>query len=89
MADEKWGGAREGAGRKATGSKTRHYTVNLPIEVAEMLEKQAEQNNMSINKYLRHLIEIGGKYNNVSISGSYVDDSSLMITKEKKRRKTV
>ena len=53
MAEERRGGARPGSGRKATGAKTKHYTVNLPIEEAELLEKHAAQCNMSVNKYLR------------------------------------
>ena len=62
MAEEKRGGARPGSGRKATGAKTKHYTVNLPIEEAELLEKHAAQCNLSVNKYLRELIRKGGQY---------------------------
>lgn len=62
MAEEKRGGARPGSGRKATGAKTKHYTVNLPIEEAELLEKHAAERGMSVNKYLRELIRQGGQY---------------------------
>ena len=76
MAEEKRGGARPGSGRKATGAKTKHYTVNLPIEEAELLEKHAAQCNMSVNKYLRELIRRGGQYGNVHIVGGFVDDQN-------------
>ena len=62
MAEEKRGGARPGSGRKATGAKTKHYTVNLPIEEAELLEKHAAEVGFSVNKYLRELIRQGGQY---------------------------
>ena len=61
------GGARPGAGRKPTGVKTKCYTVTLPIEEAELLEKHAAQKNTTVNKYIRNLIREGGKYNNVFI----------------------
>lgn len=70
------GGARPGAGRKATGAKTKCYTITLPIEEAEELEKRAIQLNKSINKYLRDIIEASGQYGNVSVEGKQVDDSS-------------
>ena len=44
------GGARPGAGRKPTGVKTKCYTVTLPIEEAELLEKHAAQKNTTVNK---------------------------------------
>ena len=34
MSEDRRGGARPGSGRKPTGAKTKHYTVNLPIEEA-------------------------------------------------------
>ena len=68
------GGARPGAGRKATGAKTKCYTITLPIEEAEELEKRAAQLNKSINKYLRDIIEASGQYGNVSVEGKKVDD---------------
>lgn len=68
------GGARPGAGRKATGAKTKCYTITLPIEEAEELEKRAAQLNKSINKYLRDIIEASGQYGNVSVEGKMVDD---------------
>ena len=68
------GGARPGAGRKATGAKTKCYTITLPIEEAEELEKRAAQLNKSINKYLRDIIEASGQYGNVSVEGKIVDD---------------
>ncbi len=78
------GGARPGAGRKATGAKTKCYTITLPIEEAEELEKRAAQLNKSINRYLRDIIEASGQYGNVSIAGKKVDDSD---NSEKKGRK--
>lgn len=84
MAEEKRGGARPGSGRKATGAKTKHYTVNLPIEEAELLEKHAAQCNMSVNKYLRELIRRGGQYQIESFDNLYVDSSDLMAAEEVK-----
>lgn len=68
MAESRWGGARPGSGRKATGSKTKHYTVNLTLEEAELLERQAAQRNMKVNKYLRDLIRLGGQYSNTGLN---------------------
>lgn len=70
------GGARPGAGRKPTGVKTKCYTVTLPIEEAELLEKHAEQLNMSVNKYLRELIKKGGKYSTESFDSFLVDEKA-------------
>lgn len=70
------GGSRPGAGRKPTGVKTKCYTVTLPIEEAELLEKHAEQLNMSVNKYLRELIKKGGKYSTESFSSFIVDEKA-------------
>ena len=56
------GGARPGAGRKPTGAKTKCYTVTLPLEEAELLEKHAAEVGLSVNKYLRELIRQGGQY---------------------------
>lgn len=50
------GGARPGAGRKPIGVKTKCYTVTLPIEEAELLEKHAAQMNTTVKKYIRDLI---------------------------------
>lgn len=61
------GGARPGAGRKPTGAKTKCYTVTLPLEEAELLEKHAAQLDISVNKYLRELIQKAGKYSKVSL----------------------
>lgn len=74
MAENKRGGARPGSGRKATGSNTKHYTVNLALEEAEMLEKQAAEKDMKVNKYLRELIRIGVMYENVNVEGLHVDE---------------
>lgn len=62
MSEDKRGGARPGSGRKPTGAKTKHYTVNLPIKEAELLEKHAAEVGLSVNKYLRELIRQGGQY---------------------------
>ena len=78
------GGARPGAGRKPTGTKTKCYTVTLPIEEAELLEKHAAQCNMSVNKYLRELIRRGGQYQTESFDNLYVDSSDLMAAEEVK-----
>ena len=82
MAEEKRGGARPGSGRKATGAKTKHYTVKHPIEEAELLEKHAAQCNMSVNKYLRELIRRGGQYQIESFDNLYVDSSEELIAAE-------
>ena len=74
MSEVRRGGARPGSGRKPTGAKTKHYTVNLPIEEAELLEKHAAERGMSVNKYLRELIRQVGQYGNVHIVGGFVDD---------------
>lgn len=66
------GGARPGAGRKPTGVKTKCYTVTLPIEEAELLEKHAAQNNTTVNKYIRDLIRQGGQYTLESFDDKYV-----------------
>ena len=76
MSEDRRGGARPGSGRKPTGAKTKHYTVNLPIEEAELLEKHAAERGMSVNKYLRELIRQGGQYGNVYIVGGFVDDQN-------------
>ncbi|MCQ2584519.1 MAG: hypothetical protein MJ185_02920 [Treponema sp.] len=83
MAENNRGGARPGSGRKATGSMTKHYTVNLPLEEAEMLERQAASRKMKVNKYLRELIRLGGQYGNVNVEGKLVDDVPLIIEEEK------
>lgn len=74
MAENNHGGARPGSGRKATGSNTKHYTVNLPLDEAEMLERQAASRKMKVNKYLRELIRLGGQYGNVNIGDLYVTE---------------
>ena len=84
MSEDRRGGARPGSGRKPTGAKTKHYTVNLPIEEAELLEKHAAQCNMSVNKYLRELIRRGGQYQIESFNNLYVDYSVLKIAEEAK-----
>lgn len=77
MADNKRGGARPGSGRKATGSNTKHYTVNLTAEEAEMLERQAAQRDMKVNKYLRELIRLGGQYANAGLNVQSQDDDNM------------
>jgi len=77
MAEEKRGGARPGSGRKATGSNTKHYTINLTVEEAEMLERQAAERDMKVNKYIRELIRLGGQYAGVGLSvKSQLDDKT-------------
>ena len=44
------GGARRGAGRKATGKNVVNSTISLPIESWEKLEKLAEAQGISKNK---------------------------------------
>ena len=67
------GGARPGAGRKPTGSKTKSYTVTMPQELAEQLEKAASQNGKTVNKYILDLIKNGQKYSNVHCSSYQID----------------
>lgn len=69
------GGARPGAGRKPTGKKTKCYTVTLPMEEAEELERRAAQYGKSINKYLRDLIQKGGQYGAVSLNNGHVEET--------------
>ncbi len=70
------GGARPGAGRKATGAKTKCYTVTLPLEDAMLLEKRAEEMGMTVNKYLRNLIQQSGQYRNLPSGDLYVEELS-------------
>ncbi len=72
------GGARPGAGRKATGAKTKCYTVTLPLEEAIYLENRADRLGMSVNKYLRHIIQKSGQYRIVDMGNLYVDDNTDM-----------
>lgn len=75
MAETKRGGAREGAGRPATGAKTKCYTITLPIEDAELLEERAAQLHESVNKYLRDIIKSSAIYSNVSSGELFIDDT--------------
>ena len=68
------GGARAGSGRKKTGLMTKNYTIHLPLNVAEEMEKRAAQLGKTVNRYLRDIIEASGQYGNVSVEGKKVDD---------------
>ncbi len=68
------GGARPGAGRKPTGSKTKSYTVTMPQELADQLEKAAAQNGKTVNKYILDLIKNGQMYSNVHLSSYGIED---------------
>lgn len=68
------GGARAGSGRKKTGLMTKNYTIHLPLDIAEEMEKRAAQLGKTVNRYLRDIIEASGQYGNVSIEGKQVDD---------------
>ena len=50
------GGARRGAGRKATGKNVVNSTISLPIESWEKLEKLAEAQGISKNKLAARII---------------------------------
>ena len=84
------GGARPGAGRKPTGVKTKCYTVTLPLEEAKVLEDHAEQLNISVNKYLRELIQKAGKYSKVSLpknkSNKDQEEKPYVVKSHKKSR---
>lgn len=68
------GGARAGSGRKKTGLMTKNYTIHLPLDIAEEMEKRAAQLGKTVNRYLRDIIEASGQYGNVSVEGKIVDD---------------
>jgi len=70
------GGARAGSGRKKTGLLTKNYTIHLPLDVAEEMEKRAAQLNKTVNRYLRDIIEASGQYGNVCVETK--EDSVLM-----------
>lgn len=69
------GGARAGSGRKKTGLLTKNYTIHLPLDVAEEMEKRAAQLNKTVNRYLRDIIEASGQYGNVCVEGQHVDET--------------
>lgn len=46
------GGARPGAGRKATGKNTKCITLTLSIEQAEVLQKDAKAQGLSVSQYI-------------------------------------
>ena len=69
------GGPRPNSGRPKTGEKTKCYTLTLPLNEAEDFEKRAQELNLSVNKYLKHLVEIGSKYEIESFDNKGVDDS--------------
>ena len=73
------GGVRPGAGRPK-GVKTKCYTVTLPIEEAEELEKRAVQLGKTVSRYLRDIIEASGQYGNVGlISNKHVDEPAASV----------
>ena len=51
------GGARRGAGRKATGKNVVNSTISLPIESWEKLEKLAEAQGISKNKLAARAVQ--------------------------------
>lgn len=57
VTDRKWGGRREGAGRKSTGHG-KYYGFNSTVEVESVLEKIAKGKTAFINEaivfYARH-----------------------------------
>lgn len=50
------GGKRLGAGRKATGFKTRCFTVTLPLEIADGIIDKAKELNTTPSKIMRQYI---------------------------------
>ena len=52
MNDRNWGGRREGAGRKATGRKTKNITLTLKNEEADLLKKMAQSRNLTISDFI-------------------------------------
>ena len=90
MSKQTHGGAREGAGRPATGVKTKCYTVTLPIDEAEVLEKNASICGETVNRYLRDMIREGVKYTDLQrLPDLYPDDMPeyRVEKKVKKERK--
>lgn len=57
MASNNHGGARQGAGRKATGKNVVNSTISLPIESWEKLEKLAEAQGISKNKLAARAVQ--------------------------------
>lgn len=56
MASNNRGGARRGAGRKATGRNVVNSTISLPIESWEKLAELAEAQGMSKNKLAARIV---------------------------------
>lgn len=51
------GGARRGAGRKATGKNVVNSTISLPIESWEKLAELAEAKGLSKNKLATRVLQ--------------------------------
>lgn len=83
MANGKRGGAREGAGRPVTGTKTKCYTITLPLDEALALEKRAIECGKSVNKYIRDIILKSGQYENVGLQVGYCDEGLMVAEKIK------
>lgn len=74
MAENGHGGARAGAGRKATGHTKKSYTITLPMNVGLDLEERAAQCNKKVHWYIRDLIISAVQYENVNVEGLHVDE---------------
>ena len=77
----KHGGARPGAGRKKTGLKTKNYTIHLPLDIADEMEKRAAGMNKTVNRYIRDIIELSGKYSNVSLEAKNKENNRDEVQK--------
>ena len=51
------GGRRPGAGRPATGRSSRVLFVRLPNDIADSIERRAEQEGRPVSEYLLPLME--------------------------------
>ncbi len=55
MAKYKWGGRREGAGRKAEMKDSVHLAVHIPRAVLRGLKREAKKQNLPLSVYVREI----------------------------------
>lgn len=57
--EKKWGGAREGAGRKRMPVEQKRVNLTLKIkpDVANYLRSKAKEQNISIGKVVEHMVD--------------------------------
>ena len=57
--EKKWGGRREGAGRKpmSAGQKRVDLTMKIKPSVAAYIRQEAKENGISVGKFIEYLVE--------------------------------